>query len=137
MADISKIKIESDVYDIKDTTARNVNNYSTSEQLIGKWINNENLYRKVVSITLTEAMGIAGQAHDYSYAHGISNFQSLVRISGNIDGAYNLIQMGGADVSYGTFFNSINSTNIVMRVVNDSWPVGSVLNFIIEYTKSS
>lgn len=136
MAEVSRIKIETTTYDLKDETARNINNYSTNEQLIGKWINDENLYRKVVQITIDSPMGVAGQANDYLYPHGISNFNKLVRISGNIDGAYNLIQCGGANVSYGTFFNSINSTNIQMRVINDSWPIGSVLTFIIEYIKN-
>ena len=47
MADVSKIKIESATYDIKDTTARNKFNYSSSEQEIGTWIDGNTLYRKV------------------------------------------------------------------------------------------
>ena len=47
MADISKIKIDTDTYDIKDTTARDKYNYSSSEQEIGKWIDGNTLYRKV------------------------------------------------------------------------------------------
>lgn len=47
MADVSKIKIESDTYNIKDSTARAISNYSNNEQVIGTWTNGKPLYRKV------------------------------------------------------------------------------------------
>ena len=53
MADVSKIKLENDLYDIKDATVRtnltNATTYSTSELIVGKWIDGKTLYRKVVS----------------------------------------------------------------------------------------
>ena len=46
MADISKIKIEANTYDIKDNTARAKFNYTANEQEIGTWIDGKTLHRK-------------------------------------------------------------------------------------------
>lgn len=50
MADVSKIKIDNGIYDIKDTTARNnFDIYTTYEKRIGTWINGKPLYRQTFS----------------------------------------------------------------------------------------
>lgn len=137
MANISKIKIENTTYDLKDETARDYSNYSTTEQLIGTWINGENLYRKVIHETTTTPVGTAGQVHDYNFPHGISNFNKMVSITGNINGQYTFTQFGGNNVDYGTYINKVDSTNIQVRISNDSWTGTNDWYFIIKYTKSS
>ena len=49
-------------------------NYSTTEQVIGKWINGKPLYRKVITINKTDIT-----AQTVSVAHGISNIGVVVR----------------------------------------------------------
>lgn len=53
MANVSRIKLENTTYDIKDTVARNRDNYSTTEQAIGTWIDGKTIYRKVYDLTCT------------------------------------------------------------------------------------
>lgn len=56
--------------DLQETTE-----YSTTEKVIGKWVNNELLYRKYVEITAFP------NTTSTSYPHGISN-PNIVKISG-------------------------------------------------------
>lgn len=74
MADISKIKIESDTYDIKDTIARNYNVYSSTEQVVGTWINNKPLYRK----TITETVSANTNAEHTLSSYGINNADVVI-----------------------------------------------------------
>ena len=55
MADISKLKVGANTYDIKDSSARSSQNYSTTEQVIGTWTNGKPVYRSVITYTLTVA----------------------------------------------------------------------------------
>ena len=57
MADISKLKVGANSYDIKDATARISDSYSTTEQTIGKWIDNKPIYRKVYQLTISTDSG--------------------------------------------------------------------------------
>ena len=57
MANVSKIKLDNNTYDIKDSIARNRDNYSTTEQAIGTWINGKTIYRKVYELTISTDTG--------------------------------------------------------------------------------
>ena len=50
--------------------------YSTSETVVGKWINNEPLYRKVISL------GTLPNNRTSSVPHGITNLSQIVSIRG-------------------------------------------------------
>lgn len=137
MADVSKLKLDNNTYDIKDATARILQNYSTNEQIIGTWIDGTNLYRKVITTTTTTTMGASGGVYDFNVAHGISNLKDMIAITGNLNGSYTFTQFGGNNVDYGTYINMVTSTDVVIRISNDQWPIGTNICFIIIYTKNS
>lgn len=135
MADVSKIKIESNTYDIKDTTARSTDNYSTTEQAIGKWIDGKTIYRKVYDLTCT-----LDSNYYYTYtgdAATIMNIDSLIKYD--------------AYIKYGTVvFKIPNSKSYnCMQYIQRSYggialacdtTIGSAFNnnpltIILEYTK--
>lgn len=69
------------IYEDIDEAKEEIENkttYSTQEQVIGKWINNKPIYRKVLDITNIGASGI-------EYNHGILNFGVLVDVYGSWD----------------------------------------------------
>lgn len=77
MANVSRIKLENTTYDIKDEEARNHDNYSTTEQAIGTWIDGKTIYRKVYDLTCT-----LDNNYYYTYtgdANTIKNIDNLVR----------------------------------------------------------
>ena len=80
MADVSKIKLDNNTYDIKDVKARTSNIYSETETEIGTWLGHT-LYRKVINFGAlpnnTEkqvATGLTGCLIVNVY--GISNYTS-------------------------------------------------------------
>lgn len=103
----------------------NRNNYSTEEQVIGKWIDGKPLYRKVVQ-------GIA------SFTNGAwtsitvdtnTDYKSLV--------SYNMLVLAGA-LRLGTqrFTNALNFSTVTTQG-NGSTINQSAYTLIIEYTKES
>ena len=62
--------INEEVVGSREQITANNATYSTSEQVIGTWINGKNIYRKVVPVTIT---GVT--------PHGISNMDVLVKYS--------------------------------------------------------
>ena len=77
MADISKLKVGANSYDIKDTTARNYINYSNSEQVIGTWKNGHSIYRKIYELTIS--LDTNGYYVYMSDANTIKDIDVLVR----------------------------------------------------------
>lgn len=134
MADISKIKIESSTYDIKDVTARNnlanSTKYSTSETLIGKWINNENLYRIVVSATSPTTADTGTNIYNVSSL----NINRVIKLEYNLKDTYNEIANGATQLSLFTRVNG-NDRQIACTVHNSTY-LNKPMYIIIEYTKN-
>lgn len=61
------------------------NIYSTSELVVGKWVNNKPIYKKTFIITH------AASNTDLSQAHGISNLEDIVDIKGAFQAENTLI----------------------------------------------
>lgn len=57
-------------------TSDNTNAYSTEEQVIGTWIDDKPLYRKVITLTSGFVKG------EKRYAHNIANVKEIERVSG-------------------------------------------------------
>ena len=131
MADISKIKLESTTYDIKDSTARNTGIYSSNEVAIGKWIDDKTIYRKVFRGTTLPS------SNTITYSISSLSIDTVVNLYG---GAY---QTGG---KYRPIPLVTNSTNGGIRIDIDggnirittyeNW-IGWETQAVIEYTKTS
>lgn len=67
------------VQDAVDEIALGVCNYSLSEKIVGKWVDNKTLYEKTIDIT-----PITTDSSWHSVAHGISNIDKVVYVNGII-----------------------------------------------------
>ena len=112
--------------------------YSTTETVVGKWIDNKPIYRKVIHVNSLTPSGT-----DYAnIPHGINNIDKLV----------NIRCMGSVESS--TFFNFTNYTwfdenNGTVHVFVDNQYIGVMYQgsgtmyfvddayFILEYTKTT
>ena len=117
------------------TSLGNLNTYSTSETLIGKWIDNKDLYRKVVVVN-----NLPNNTYSNT-AHGITNIDKIVRTSGimssNTETLATPLNMHGTSslFSSNTALYRITSTNVVIGTTADY--SGYKAYIVIEYTKTS
>lgn len=117
------------------TSLSNLNTYSTSETLIGKWIDNKDLYRKVIVIN-----NLPNNTYSNT-AHNITNLDKVVNTYGimtsNNETLVTPLNMHGTSAlfSSNTVLYRINDTNVVIGTTTDYSSYGA--NIIIEYTKSS
>lgn len=70
--------------------------YSTSEKVVGKWIDGKPLYEKTISVSNSERID-----KDYVYAHGISNIETSM-------------------VAFAFVYNSSDNSSIPMPVMSDT-----------------
>lgn len=108
--------------------------YSTSEQVVGTWIDGKTIYRKVITKTIS---GIP--VSDNTFAHNVANFDDLVemRVLFNLGWSTARWASEGYLSNRGCTF-SMDTTNIHYENSNSAianWT--GTLVFIIEYTKSS
>ena len=134
MANVSRIKLENTTYDIKDEIARNHDNYSTSEQVIGTWINNKPLYRKVIEVNniVLDTNTTCGN---------ISNISKVVKIDGIITSST------GFNMSIGSIYLSTWNRNNYVWIdsgngdvkynIRGDWTTINKMIVIVEYTKST
>ena len=118
-------------------------NYSTNETQIGYWIDGKPLYRKVVPYTATSVIGASGSQTDINIAHNISNIKTCVKSSGILyyPGNEGIVKplpqiSGSTTVNSSTIIREVNSTNIILRITNDTWS-SPIIHFILEYTKTT
>lgn len=111
--------------------------YSTSEQVIGTWIDGTPIYRKVITWSPTEIIGEKGAYTVQQIAHGISNFKQIVDAKAFNSTQHVLPTLGGtAAAEYGTCVAQIDDYYINMRLVNDTWGPRTWY-FVLEYTKTT
>lgn len=104
-------------------------NYSTSEQVIGKWIDGKPLYRKVVNL------GALPNATSKQVAHNISNLSSVVTLHGMaIDYRFLPVPFSATSNAYAISIFA-DATNITIMAGNDR--SGATGFAIIEYTKTT
>ena len=141
MADISKLKVGANSYDIKDNVARetisNNTNYSTSQEYeIGTWIDGKTIYRKVLTGT--------GNNANAQYVARLQGIDTLVDMKVWVQGNTSYFRNGTTSY-YGSsnwtsqcYYNKANGY-ITMECGNDylSFKNGSPIRIIMEYTKDS
>ena len=114
--------------------------YSTTEKVVGKWTDNKPVYRKVVVYAPTSVIGATGTTTEINIPHGISNFRSAIKCIGT-KGYTNYIlpvlsSSTGTTITGATLIKQVDATNIIFRIINDTWSPDT-WRFIIEYTKTT
>ena len=112
--------------------------YSTSEQVVGKWIDGKPIYEKTFSYTLTEQWNVG--SHNISAS--IPNFKRCYKCEAMYQGPVDssiAIPFGNASSEYGAvYIGVIDGTNIQVRVGGSQYlPVGASVTVIIQYTKTT
>lgn len=105
--------------------------YSTDEKVIGKWVNNKPLYRKVIYIS-----SFPNQTTG-NYAHNINNLDFVVSLSGVLKDNENFWTLPMTRISYTNYQVELRctSTNVIITTnVNRSANTGYI---IMEYTKTT
>lgn len=116
-------------------------NYSTSEKVIGKWVDGRNLYRKVITIT-----SINTNANVTDVSISLPNLNEIVNIGGSVktsSGQYKPVTTYYTDSTglvqkYGFCIYAISSS--LMTLSYGDWWKGGIFNgckVIIEYTKTT
>lgn len=117
-----------------DKTVNIENNYSTTEQAIGAWVDGRTVYRKVIT-------GTTGSGNIEDVLHGITNFGTVINIYGYIhasNGEGQPIQRVVPDniASYGIGVGDINATRIVFQHPSSNYK-SRPYAIVIEYIKTS
>lgn len=114
----------------EQTSVEDALNYSTTEHVVGKWINGSTLYEKTINF------GSLPNTTTKNVAHGITNLSAVVEIKGYIKQSSNYYPL-----PLGTFNAnnnpqvSVNNTNVSI-ITNADWSTGSAV-VTIRYTKTS
>ena len=84
---------------------KNFNKYSTTEEVIGTWIDGKPIYRKVVTLSTTKTIDMSG----ISISHGISNINIPIDCKGinnTTCAVSNLFWVNTKNSTSGTFYNA-------------------------------
>ena len=114
-------------------------NYSTTEQVIGKWINGKPVYRKVIDYQPSSTIGSANTTTNISIPHNIANFKQIVKARMVNEGGYVFPTIGsstGSTVTLSDTITKVDTTNINFRIINNAWPTVHFY-IILEYTKTT
>ena len=115
------------------------NEYSTTEQVVGKWIDGRTLYRKVIVYHPNEIIGSANTTTNISIPHNIANFKQIVKASMVNEGGYVFPTIGsstGSTITLSDTITKVDTTNINFRIINNAWPAVHFY-IILEYTKTT
>lgn len=110
-----------------------INNYSTGEQVIGKWIDGKPLYRKVIQPVIE-----IGANAIVSVPHGISNLSQVLKVDATFfwDNKTYPFPAIYADLSKQVDINYIDSTNVYIKSFGENWST-QITTIILEYTKTT
>ena len=109
----------------------NLNTYSTTEKVIGTWIDGKPIYRKCFNVgTLTNDTSWR------SLAHGISNLGIVTLLIGRVTSTSDSRQYTIPIYRPSTFGITLGCDNTNIYYTNN-WITGSSAVFIIEYTKTT
>lgn len=96
-------------------------NYSTDEQIVGKWIDGKPLYRKVISHTIT------GNTQEHE-PHNISNIERAISIEYSLKNQYGVFQTSDKTININMDTSQIS--------IDSDWATG-LIYIIVEYTKTT
>lgn len=105
--------------------------YSTTEQVVGKWIDGSALYRKVFNIT-------SASAGDNNIPHNITNLDKVVKIDSTFSAwEYNYVAPLVSSDTANSINLTIGSNNIIATVGANIAGSLTRLIIILTYTKSA
>lgn len=110
----------------------NHENYSLGEQKIGTWMGKP-LYRKTVQVTNTSFV-----AGNNNIPHNIDNLKLCIKVEAvkNNSVIVPYINLTNDNkINTATFVTGVDSTNIILRIANDSWGTSNTWYFTLYYTK--
>ena len=111
-----------------------VHTYSTTEQVVGKWVDDSDVYEKVINVGSVSA-GSGGS----TVSHGISNLNAVIEMYGvgynSSENGFNLIPKVDNEASYQRSL-TITSTDVKVGGSANAQALTNVY-VIIRYTKSS
>ena len=112
--------------------------YSTGEKIVGTWIDGKPIYRKVISYTNSSTIGATGQVSNVNIPHGISNLGTTIDLKLLIGGIYPApyLDGDGTKITKATWISRLDSTNVIFRIMNDTWSARTSY-LILEYTKTT
>lgn len=113
--------------------------YSTEEQRIGTWFGKP-LYRKVVVYKNSDIIGANSKTVNIDIPHNILNFKQAINVSA-VDslGGYilpSLASLEGNIVNSSTSIHTVDTSNIKLRIINNTWGPRSWY-ITLEYTKTT
>lgn len=113
----------------------NRENYSLGEQKIGTWFDGKPLYRKTIQVT--NKSFVAG---NNNIPHNIDDMKLCVKVEAVKNGTQILPYINLTSdnkINTATFVTGVDSTNVILRVANDSWGASNTWYFTLYYTKTT
>ena len=133
VAEVSNTKSTSTTDTYSCSYINNLNNYSTEEQVIGKWIDGKPIYRKVVS-----TIGLTGSTKK-SIAYNIDNLDKIWIENGFAINALRIVTVPmvgyNGNVSDKTDVWIEKQENVVKLYSNGGWGTDWTFYIILNYTK--
>lgn len=103
--------------------------YSETEQVIGRWIDNKPIYRKVVEYSNTTTIGNDSSSTVISINHNISNLDKILRAFGSSSSGQ-IIPRNDLQIPYYT------TTIFQFQIINNTFSPRTWY-FVLEYTKTT
>lgn len=122
--------------DIDNWNATSFESYSTSEEVIGKWIDGKPIYR-IVCVINSPIVG------NVNYPHYISNFKTLISATANgtqVNGGQQYFPRAvPGDTNWSLNVGDVNSTTFSLQIANNNTGnyAFTKVNVILEYTKTT
>lgn len=106
-----------------ETQLNNLSNYSTTETVVGKWIDNKPIYRKVIN-----SYGTTGD--NVAIPHNIVHFKQLINYS-LIAGDSGLSYVSNNNL-YDLWINTVDTNNVNMKIAGayNNWQIYIILEYI-------
>ena len=107
--------------------------YSINERRIGTWIDGKPVYIKTVIIQNTDFVTGNNQV-----AHNINNFKQCIKAELTKGGSNIFPYFNTSGNSFtSTSISNVDSSNITIRCLNDTWGNGNVWYATLYYTKTT
>lgn len=129
------LDIKNDIENLQNYTS-DISTYSTTEHIVGKWIDGKPIYRKVYVIN-NPAVG------NVNHAHNISNFETLISATANgiqtNGGQQYFPRAVPGDSNWSLNIGDVNSTTFSLQIANNNTGnyAFTKVNVILEYTKTT
>ena len=122
--------------DAVDAKVNRNSTYSTTEQVVGTWIDGKPIYRKVLNNFLMPELSVISGTVTVTSPHGIANIDTPISVRGWITYSGNNLQFpiisSGGNI---TSIHYFDDTNIAFRS-SEYWS-NRYITVIVEYTKTT